>query len=260
MTVSKVSATCWTIFIVMCVGFMPLCLLAANLHALPVAGRIVLMVLVVGGLWWGPFCYAMYLAMAVMRNGDRRLLKRGIAGTAEVLSAKATNTVIQEGEFAWEAPRVYKYRLRVSVPGKQQYETTCSICAAGIREGQTVNVAVSKHNSKRVTIDVGQSRAKGSARDAQSAGPVGVRVGASVHNAGSSGLTSALLAQNASFEAHQYVAGSGSIRTGSIRDGASGFSADTKRLNALSRLGQLHAQGVLTDDEFDAEKTRILAE
>jgi len=31
-----------------------------------------------------------------MRNGDRRRLRRGIAGTAEVLSAKATNTVIAE--------------------------------------------------------------------------------------------------------------------------------------------------------------------
>jgi hypothetical protein len=34
----------------------------------------VLVILVVGGLWWGPFAYAMYLSLAVIRNGDRRLL------------------------------------------------------------------------------------------------------------------------------------------------------------------------------------------
>ena len=50
-----------------------------------------------------------------------------------MLSAKATNTYISEGEFAWQAPRVYKYGLRVTIPGKQPYETSCSICVAGIR-------------------------------------------------------------------------------------------------------------------------------
>jgi hypothetical protein len=120
----------------------------------------------------------MYLALAVMRNGDRRLLKRGIAGTAVVLSAKATNTVIQEGEFAWEAPRVYRYVLRVSIPGKAPYQTDCRICAAGINEGSTVNVAVSRHNRKRVTIDIGQgargkgARGSGSGRGAGASRPV----------------------------------------------------------------------------------------
>lgn len=113
---------------------------------------------------WGPFAYAMYLSIAVMRNGDRRLLRRGIAGTAEVLSAQATATIIREGESAWEA-RVCKYRLRVNVqgaePGAEPYETDYSICAAGIRQGSVVNVAVSRHNRKRVTMDVGQRSKSG---------------------------------------------------------------------------------------------------
>ena len=37
------------------------------------------------------FVYAMYLWIAVMRYGDRRLLKRGIKGTARVSSAKETS-------------------------------------------------------------------------------------------------------------------------------------------------------------------------
>ena len=160
MTVGKISAWCWTVFVVMSVGFIFACFGISTITALPVAIRAVLMGLVIGVVWWGPFVYAMYLSMAVMRNGDRRLLKRGIAGTAKVLTAKATNTVIQNGEFAWQAPRVWKYRLLITVPGRAPYETDCSICVADLPTGQDVRVAVSPHNHKRVTIDVGQG-AKG---------------------------------------------------------------------------------------------------
>ena len=85
-----------------------------------------------------------------------------------MLTAKATNTVIQEGEFAWEAPRVYKYRLRVTIPGRSPYETSCSICASDIRPGEVVDVAVGRHNRKRVTIDVGQGNTRGQARPSDS--------------------------------------------------------------------------------------------
>jgi len=163
-TVGKISGLCWTVFVVMSVGFLPLAIGIMDIHAIPATPRLVLMIVVVLIAWWGPFAYAMYLALAVMRNGDRRLLKRGIQGSAEVLAAKATNTVIQEGEFAWEAPRVYKYRLRVTIPGRSPYETSCSICASGIRPGAVVDVAVSPHNRKRVTIDVGQGDTRGKAQ------------------------------------------------------------------------------------------------
>jgi hypothetical protein len=162
MTVGKISLTCWIVFGVMCLAFLPLGVgVIASTAGLPTVARGVLAVLVAGGLWWGPFAYGMYLSMAVVKNGDRRLLRRGIAGTAVVLSGKATNEIIQSGEFDWEAPRVYKYRLRVTIPGKAPYETDCRICATRISEGSVVNVAVSPHNRKRVTIDVGQGRKGG---------------------------------------------------------------------------------------------------
>jgi hypothetical protein len=162
-TVSKISAACWILFGVMCLAFLPLGLAIMAIHAIPTTARVVVAIVAVLGLWWGPFGYAMYLSLAVMRNGDKRLLRRGIHGTAEVLTAKATNTVIQEGEFAWQAPRVYKYGLRISIPGRPSYETSCSICASGIQPGSVVKVAVSRHNRKRVTIDVGQGNRAGSA-------------------------------------------------------------------------------------------------
>jgi hypothetical protein len=102
----------------------------------------------------------MYLSLRVIRNGDPRLLTRGIRGTAIILAAKETNTQIQEGEFAWQAPFVWKYHLRISLPGRGPYETDCSICSANMAVGNTVNVAVAPHNRKRVTIDVGQDQVK----------------------------------------------------------------------------------------------------
>jgi hypothetical protein len=108
----------------------------------------------------GSFVYAMYLALRVQRSGDPRLLRRGLRGTALVLAAKQTNTVIQEGDFAWQAPFVWKYHLRVSLPDREPYETDTSICVEGLDVGSTVNVAVAPHNHKRVTIDVGQLGSK----------------------------------------------------------------------------------------------------
>jgi Short C-terminal domain len=107
------------------------------------------------------FVYGMYLSLRVMRHGDPRLLRRGIRGTALILAAKQTNTVVQEGDFAWQAPYIWKYHLRISLPGREPYETDCSICAADLQVGSTVNVAVAPHNHKRVTIDVGQAQVKG---------------------------------------------------------------------------------------------------
>jgi uncharacterized membrane protein len=113
------------------------------------------------------FVYGMYLSLRVIRSGDPRLLKRGIHGPALILAAKETNTQVQEGEFAWQAPFIWKYHLRVSLPGREPYETDCSICASNLPVGQTVNVAAAPHNHKRVTIDVGQTGVKQRREDRQ---------------------------------------------------------------------------------------------
>ena len=145
MTVGKISIICWTIFVVMSAAFLPVGAAIYALSGLPHGAAVALAVVVIALLWWGPFVYAMYLSQVVVRKGDPRLLKRGIRGTAEVLSRKATNEVIQQGEFAWEAPRVYKYRLRVSIPGKAPYETDSRICTSGYSEGSTVTVDIDVH-------------------------------------------------------------------------------------------------------------------
>jgi hypothetical protein len=245
MTVSRISAACWVFFIVMCLGFLPLGIGILQIHALPEAARAVLAIAAVLVVWWGPFGYAMYLSLAVIRSGDRRLLRRGAAGTAEVLTAKATNTVIQEGEFAWQAPRVYKYGLRVSLPGRPPYDTTCSICAAGIQPGQVVNVAASRRNRKRVTIDLGQGAPKGTG--VPRSAPAYARAGPGRRVMGSDGLQPG-----------------GGLRGpqpgGRLQPGGpgSGPATEAQRLAMLAQLGQLHSQGVLTDAEFAAQKAQIL--
>jgi hypothetical protein len=233
-TVQKISLTCWIVFGVMCLAFLPLGAGILAIHTLPVAARVVLAVVVAGGLWWGTFAYGMYLSMAAVKNGDRRLLKRGKAGTAVVLSGKATNEIIQSGEFAWEAPRVYKYRLKVSLPGRSAYETSCSICAAGIREGSVVHVAVSPHNRKRVTIDVGQGSKGGTGRPRPVLGDAG--------------------------QVRAFPADAPGVTFSTRQPARSEPSSSAERISELTNLGQLHSQGVLTDAEFAAEKARILGE
>ncbi|MEZ0094425.1 SHOCT domain-containing protein [Streptacidiphilus sp. EB129] len=230
MTANRISLVCWLVFGVMSLGFLPISVGIIAIHALPVAVRAVLVAVVILGLWWGPFGYAMYLTMAVIKNGDPRLLKRGVRGTAVVLSGKATNEVIQSGEFAWEAPRVYKYRLRVSISGKNPYETDCSVCATGITEGTTVDVAVSPRNRKRVAIDLTRLRA-----EAEAARSRGVRPFQGMSKSDVRAAFTTLAAPT------------------------SAGSSNTERLEQLARLGRLHATGVLTDAEFAAEKARILA-
>ena len=221
MTVGKISIICWTIFVVMSAAFLPVgaAILALGL---PHAAGIVLAAVVVLVLWWGPFGYAMNLSQVVVRNGDPRLLKRGIRGTAEVLSRKSTNEVIQQGEFAWEAPRVYKYRLRVSIPGRAPYETDCRICAPGYSEGSTVQVAVAPHNHKRVTIDPSQS---GHAIQGSRSG-------------------------------HRATV----TTTFTGEDDSRASSPAAKHFGELEKLGQLHSQWIVTVEEFAAEKARLLAE
>jgi len=236
MTVGKISAACWTFFVVMSVGFLPLGLAVSSLHSLPSVVRLVLAVVVVGGLWWGPFGYAMYLSMAVIKNGDRRLLKRGVSGTAVVLAAKATNTVIQSGEAAWQSPRVHKYHLKVSIPGRKPYETDCSICVSGITPGSTVHVAASRLNHKRVTIDVGQGSYRGTADPRYHPAPVADRVAA------------------ADGRPFADLGGQRRLPTGINPDAGAGMA----RIAQLAELGRLHKDGVLTDAEFAAEKARIL--
>ncbi|MGO9750663.1 MAG: SHOCT domain-containing protein [Solirubrobacteraceae bacterium] len=107
-------------------------------------------------VWALSFIYAMYLWLAGMRYGDPLVVKLGVRGTAQVLSAKETSWQMAAGEYyGIGAPNVWKYGLEVSIPDKQSYKTTLYICAH-LQRGQMVPVLASRLNRKRVAIDAAQ--------------------------------------------------------------------------------------------------------
>jgi hypothetical protein len=173
-------------------------------------------------LWMLSFVYAMYLWIAVIRYGDRRLLKRGVKGSAEVLSSKRTSWQMAAGEYyGIGAPNVWKYGLNVSLPGRAPYATTLYICAH-LREGETVPIVASRLNPKRVTVNLAAHAAARAATDA--------------------------------------VPGSTKVRRRPavtlIRQPAAAPAPDLA--DELTKLADLRDRGALTDAEFEAQKAKLL--
>ena len=79
-------------------------------------------------VWLASFAYAMYLWIAVMRYGDRRLVKRGTQGTAKVLTVKETSWAMSSGEYEGiGAPSVWKYGLQVKCPARIRTRRRCNL-------------------------------------------------------------------------------------------------------------------------------------
>ena len=218
----RMSIWCWVIFVVGMIAMTP---------AMAGGASVVILEQVVT---WAAFGYAMYLSMVVIRGGDRRLAKRGVAGTAKVLSAERTNTVVQEGEFAWEAPYVWKYSLEVTVAGRDPYKTMLYICAS-LSEGETVPVRVSRLNHKRVTID--RDAYDKQYRERTHLAPNG-------------------LAAELSGDVDTDVAGAETFTT---RLGSARTTAGPGVADELTKLAALNERGILTDAEFAAQKAKLLA-
>jgi Short C-terminal domain len=143
MNVGRLSVVSIGLFIILTVAGSPV-----------IGGHSSAAVLVAWALAWVlSFVYAMYLWLAVIRYGDRRLQQRGVKGSAQVLSSKETNWRMSAGEYMGiGAPAVWKYGLEVTMPGKQPYRTTLYICAH-LPSGKPIPVCVSRLNPKRVTVD-----------------------------------------------------------------------------------------------------------
>jgi hypothetical protein len=200
-------------FGVFLVGILGLAAVVGNHLSAPVIVAYVLVVVL-------SFVYAIYLWIAVMRYGDRRLLKRGIKGTARVSSAKETSWAMSAGEYEGiGAPTVWKYGLDVTVPDKSPYETTLYICAH-LETGETLPVYVSRLNPKRVTIDLAaQAAARASARPVRD------------------GRTKVRLVAPAPAAA--------AASAGDVAD-------------ELTKLADLRDRGALTEAEFEAQKAKLL--
>ncbi len=219
----RMQVWCWVIFVAGCVLMLPALLFG-------VLGLVIEQVVT-----WAAFVYAMYLSMAVIRGGDRRLARNGVPGTALVLSADQTNTVVQEGEFAWNAPYVWKYGLEVTVPGWQPYKTMLYICAS-LSQGETIPVRVAKFNHKRVTIDPVAYAQQYNKR---------VRQAPNARSAGSSDDVDATLENIQAMTAR-------------LRD-TQATTAEPDVADELTKLATLRDRGILTDAEFATQKAKLLA-
>jgi hypothetical protein len=218
----QMSIWCWIIFVVGMVLMLPAMLFG------------VLGLVIEQFVTWAVFVYAMYLSMAVIRGGDKRLARNGVPGTALVLSAQETNTVVQEGEFAWNAPYVWKYGLEVTVPGWQPYKTMLYICAS-LTAGETIPVRVARFNHKRVTIDpVAYNQQYGER----------VRQAPSASSRGSDDIDATL----ADIQA----------MTARLSD-TQATAAGPDVADELTKLATLRNQGILTDAEFATQKAKLLA-
>ena len=141
----------WIGFVLFALGIVALCVVVPSQPDR--GGGVVAAITAVTAL---SFVYAMYLCLAVIRYGDRRLVKRGVKGSAVVRSAHATSVSMAAGEYEGiGAPTVWKYGLDVTAPDQQPYSTNLYVCAY-LQEGQTLPVFVSRLNPKRVAVDLKQ--------------------------------------------------------------------------------------------------------
>ncbi|WP_152627188.1 SHOCT domain-containing protein [Streptacidiphilus melanogenes] len=245
----------WIWFGLMSAAFMPLCLLASQVPG-PNAVHIVLYVFIIGVLWWGSFGYGMYLSMAGMGGGDRRLLKRGIRGTARILAVKGTNTYINgQPDLGYAGRRVYRYTLHVELPGRQPYETYVSVASHQFQEGQTVQVAAAPHNHKRVAIDPAASATAAQVQREAARWQAHAQHRPQQRPAPQRKLPQPMVPQDA---VPQDAVPRQSRHEGSGHGGKAGHGDEGERLRQLSELGRLHKEGVLSDEEFATEKARIL--
>jgi hypothetical protein len=215
----QMSIWCWIIFVVGMILMLPALIFG------------VLGLVVEQGVTWIAFGYGMYLSMAVIRGGDKRLARNGLPGTAVVLSADQTNTVVQAGEFDWEAPYVWKYGLEVTVPGWPTYKTMLYICAS-FTVGETIPVRVARFNHMSVTIDRDAYNKEYNSRTGSADGSPTDDFGAVPANA---------------------------ERFATMLRRSSAASTAPDVADELTKLAALRDRGILTDAEFADQKAKLLA-
>ena len=94
------------------------------------------------------------------RSRDESLIQRDIAGTAVVNSVK--RSLVSSGEGSDSEP-IYKYELRVTVPGQEPYDVAHSETGR-TKAGETVAVKVDPDDPENLVIDWGQVKAATTAK------------------------------------------------------------------------------------------------
>lgn len=230
--------------------------------------------------WILSFVYAMYLWLAVIRYGDRSLQRRGVKGTAQVLSSKETSWRMSAGEYMGiGAPAVWKYGLEVTVPGRDPYGTTLYICAH-LPSSKPVPVCVSRLNPKRVTVDaaaltaveqeIADERIDARVARMRAAGQNELADRYKAIHDPKLGLFSTDNLSSDPNERHAQMAerreqikqmmGGQTVVAGGAPGQPAGAAGAVAAADALSKLADLRDRGVLTDEEFELEKKKLLGD
>jgi hypothetical protein len=218
----RTSVVCWVLFVAAIVG------VNAALHAGSSA------VIACAAIAVLSFIYAMYLGLMAMRKGDPVIRKYGRDATAEIVSAKATSWSMAAGEYyGIGAPRIWKYRLNVTRDGHQPYRTTLYICAH-LGSSGTIPVRVSRLNRWRVTVDAEKFAARGA------------NGGAQRHWIAGEDWT------DRSERAEQVL----TVTQSRVIPAPAAGPPDVA--DELTKLAGLRDRGVLTPNEFESEKAKLL--
>jgi hypothetical protein len=275
-TVGKLGLIAWIVFGVMSFAFMPMILLVHSIHGLPGPVAIGLDVFIVAGLWWGSFVYGMYSAQAGMGGGDKRLFKNGVRGTAVVLERQGTNmTIGGQPDMGIMGRQVYRYRLQVTLPGREPYETVVRVAASRVEEGRTVGIVAGRHNHRRVAIDFHRDERGRPTSPVYTDGRDDRRSRDQVRRKEKQDPRTRPAGQSHHFEKdlhprrHRQPQDAVPHQSGPQDAVPPGFreksraahtthQGEGERLRLLAEAARLHRDGVLTDDEFAVEKARIL--
>ncbi len=183
---------------------------------------------------------------------DPKLRKRGIQGSAKVLSSEGTMMTEESGNG--RNVRIYKLRLLVTVPGSEPYEVAYRM-PVGLTEGGEYRTFVDPEDPNNVFVDHAAMAREHTAEELSQA--TGKEVGTDA--ASILGSAAGLIedAQKQTFTAPPGApppspTGIPSPTASSVSQG------EGYRMILISRLDARHDKGELTDEEYEAEKHKLL--
>jgi hypothetical protein len=194
------------------------------------------------------------------------LLQNGIRGKATVEQADMEggmsysgymSTQKQEGLLTGDLTMTkYKLRLHVELPDREPYEATVKLPVPGpkiryMTGGSVCEVLVDPTKPDHLAIDWNGTFQQGTVEQMAAANPMiaAALKGAGVDVAAVTRMQQAAMAQGQT---------PSNVIIGGQMLGASGVAATPDPLDQLKKVAELHAAGVLTDEEFATEKAKLL--
>ncbi len=185
---------------------------------------------------------------------DSKLRERGIEGTAKVLSSEGTMMTEESG--SGRNVRIYKHRLLVTVAGSEPYEVTYRM-PGDLAVGGEYRTYVDPKDPSNVFVDHAAMAREHAADELSQA--TGTQVGTDA--ASILGAVGGLVedAQKQMFTAQPGAPSP--TPTGIPSPAASSVSqGEGYRMILISRLDARHDRGELTDEEYEAEKRKLLGQ